>query len=101
MHALFLARHVEAALQVPWVVVGERESVRCFVRVYYVWAKSRDEADAFIRMDVSGEGELLNLGAIEAIQIDQAPEDVRGAIGGGGERGVCWKSGRIFFPCES
>ncbi|MDT8437313.1 MAG: hypothetical protein RRA92_11235 [Gemmatimonadota bacterium] len=101
MNRLFRASEVEARLHTPLDVEGEPEPLRCFIRIYYVWAKNEEEATSYVHDDVSGEAELLDVGPIEGIDIDELDGHIADAIRKGPGRGVCWRSGRLFFPCDS
>ncbi len=71
-----------------------------FARSYYVWA--RDEADAveLVRRDVSDEAELAAAETPIERRLQDVPDKLRPIIALDQGRGVCWRSGRAFFPTD-
>jgi hypothetical protein len=70
-----------------------------YMRSYLVRAGSPEEAVAFVQADCDLEGALVtSTGRCEPVSLTQVDWRLLPRIILASKRGVCWKSGRVFFP---
>ena len=100
-HRLFYIAPVEGRLREMRRDEDGGHAISRFARSYYVWA--RDEADALdlVTMDLSCDAEIITAEAPIERRLDDVPADLRPIITLDCGRGVCWRSGRVFFPDDS
>lgn len=86
-------------LHVPLASEDGSESLTHYTRAY--WVAATDAADALevVRDDGSAEGAaLLDADPPTAHPSGAVPVSGLKRLAVGRKRGVCWKSGRVFFP---
>lgn len=91
---------VNAALREPVVQEDGPGVLTFFARGYLVWAHDLEEAVQKVTLDIEVDATVLDLDPPEPVDPTCLEEPMRRSALSATSSGVCWRSGRMFYPPE-